>query len=136
MTKKFKYSALEGLISLALIMMLSGCKKNSEDPAVIPTFTVVSSVVNLQAGGEGLQFYAKCTNTNVKMEHITITNPSAVTVVRDYNSISYVKNEIFPMQETDAAYVKKTGTWKFDLVGSRISDGVTFAVDTTLVVSK
>ncbi len=134
--KNFNRIAPAAILLLIVLVFTNGCKKKSDDPAVTPSFTVTSSTVQLQSGGEGLQFFAKCTNNDVAIDHISITNPSSVTLVREYSGKSFLKNELFPMQESDAAYVKDAGTWKFNLVGNRTADGAAFAVDATLVVSK
>lgn len=127
------------LCSISLILLLSsmssitGCKKDSNDP-VVPDFTVTYTTVNLQGGGEGLQFSAKCTNTDVIMQKVTLTNPTTAFTVYQYTTGSFTKNELFGFQETNEAYVKMTGNWKFNLVGT--AGGTAFAVDETLAVSK
>ena len=134
MKKSTVFTSL-GILVLSGFLILAGCKKDSDSP-VTPAFDVTYSTVNLQGGGQGLQFYARCTNNAVTMEHITISDPASAIVVQEYNGASFAKNELFPMQETNSAFVKSTGTWKFNIVGSRTADGAAFAVDATLAVSK
>jgi hypothetical protein len=131
---------LNSFVSLSIMMLvgliiISGCKKKSTDQ-VDPLFTVNFSTVTLQSGGEGLQFFAKCTNEDVDMEKVTITDPASYIITHNYSPSSFTKNELFPMQDTDLAYEKKTGTWHFNLVGNRTSDGVAFAIDVDLTISK
>ena len=124
---------LIGICLLATFMIVSGCKKKSDDP-VTPSFTVTSSTVILTTGGEGLQFFAKCTNIDVTMEKVSITTPSSAVIIHDFKGTSFTKNELFPMQDTFAAYGKEAGTWKFNLTGT--AGGSAFAIDATLSVSK
>jgi hypothetical protein len=126
------------VLLLFAVIFTGSCKKDSSDPAPVdPVFTITASTVNLQAGGLGLQFTAKCTNTDVKMTHVLITDPvTSGNMTYDFSGASYTKNEAFGLQEDNTAYVKNTGTWKFNFVGTRKSDGVAFAVDATLAVSK
>jgi hypothetical protein len=125
-----------GIMVLVMFMIIIGCKKKSDDPVVTPTFTVSSSTVLLQSGGDGLQFYAKCTNGDVKMTNVSITDPASLVSIYDCNGASFAKNALFPLQNTNEAYSKKAGTWKFNLVGKSASDGTAFAIDATLTVSK
>jgi hypothetical protein len=116
-----------------LLIIIGSCKKKADDP--VPTFTITADSVNLQGGGKGLQFFAKCTNNGVTMSNVTITNPASGIIVHVFKGASYAENAIFPMQATNEAYEKKTGTWKFNLTGSS-SGGTAFAVDATLAVIK
>jgi hypothetical protein len=123
------------VILLVSIMIINGCKKKSDNP-VNPEFTITYSIVTLQGGGDGLQFFAKCTNQAVDMDKVTITDPESVIVIYQYSGASYAENELFQMQGTDEAYLKMTGTWSFNLVGTRKTDGAAFAVDVTQSVTK
>jgi len=127
--------ATVSIMLLAVFIIITGCKKKSDDPGV-PSFTITYSTVNLQGGGEGLQFFAKCTSQAVNMEKVFITDPESTVITHNYTNGSFAENELFPMQDTDIAYLKKTGTWNFNLVGNRETDGVAFAVDATAEVSK
>jgi len=117
-------------------MIISGCKKKSDDPVVTPTFTVTSSTVALQGGGDGLQFYTKCTNNDVVMTNVTITDPTPLVDIYDLKEASFATNASIPLQNTNEAYYKVAGTWKFNLVGKRASDGTAYAIDAILAVSK
>ena len=102
---------------------------------VIPSFTVTATTVQLQGGGEGLQFYAKCTNTDVKMTKVSVTNPGGTqTIAYNLNGTNYVMNEVFMLEDALQAYLKEVGIWSFTFTGSRTSDGVSFSVTSTLQI--
>jgi hypothetical protein len=134
LTRALSISAL----MLAAIIIISGCKKKEDDPVpIVPAFTMTATTVNLQGGGFGLQFFAKCNNDDVKMTKVTITDPIAsFSETYNLNSTVFIKDEIFGLQANDQAYLKSAGTWKFNFVGNRTADGAAFAVDATLQVSK
>jgi hypothetical protein len=132
-----KLNAIFTLSMLLLIVavLLIKCKK--DDNPVVPEFTVSFVTVPLQGGGDGLQFSAKCTNTDVKMTKVTITDPQATGFADfNFNSQTFVKNELFDLQDQDVAYLKESGTWTFNFVGNRTSDNDGFAVDASVSVSK
>jgi hypothetical protein len=120
-----------------VIMISSGCKKKDDNPAPqVPVFTVTANTVQLQGGGEGLQFFAKCTNEDVKMTNVTITDPLSVqTATYELNGNSIAKNTQFSLQDDNVGYVKEPGTWNFTFVGNRTSDNQSFSVNATLLVS-
>lgn len=133
--KKTRSYAIAGILLLVTIILMTNCKKK-EDP-IIPAFIVTATTVQLQGGGEGLQFAAKCTNDDVKMTKVLITDPiQSPAVTYNLNGTYFVKNEIFALQAADEAYFKQIGTWKFQFVGNRTADGTSFAVDVTLGVGK
>ena len=119
--------------------MISGsCKKKDDNPTSpqVPVFTVTADSVMLQTGDEGLQFFGKCTNENVKMTKVTITSPVSVqTSTYLLNGNSFVKNTPFSLQEDNTAYNKELGTWNFTFVGNRTADNVSFSVNSTLSIS-
>jgi hypothetical protein len=122
-------------VMFAAFIIISGCKKK-EDP-IVPSFIVTATTVNLQGGGFGLQFFAKCSNDDVKMTKVTITDPIAsMSPTYNLNGNYFVKNQIFSLQADDEAYLKSSGTWRFNFVGNRTADGTAFAVDATLAISK
>lgn len=123
------------VILLAGTMILSsGCKKKS-DP-VVPTFTVTATTVAI-TGGDGLQFYAKCSNVDVKMTKVLITDPiGANTFTYNLNGDYYLQNEIFALQSDTEAYLKLSGTWSFIFVGNLTSDNSSFSTTVTLNVTK
>ena len=125
-------------VLFAAIVIISGCKKKAEDPApTVPAFTMTATTVNLQGGGFGLQFYAKCNNDDVKMTKVMITDPiGSMNQTFNLNGTYFVKNEIFGLQATNEAYTKSSGNWTFNFVGNRTADNTAFAVNATLNVSK
>jgi hypothetical protein len=132
--KKFNAFLTLGIVLLIAGILFSGCKKK-EDP-IVPAFTVSAITVQLQGGGEGLQFFAKCSNDDVKMTKVTIADPLSVqNITYNLNSTVFVKNEPFGLQAENEAYTKALGTWKFNFVGNRTADGASFAVDATLAVT-
>jgi hypothetical protein len=128
-------------ILLVAFVGISSCKKKSETPVTpyipsTPVFTITYITLPLQGGGDGFQFTAKCINNGVKMTKATITDPTSFALIYNYSGGSYAQNASIPLQDNDAAYEKKLGTWSFSLVGTRTADGVAFTVDTTLIISK
>jgi hypothetical protein len=134
--KKFtRFLSISALLLVAIVI-ISSCKKD-EDPPIVPAFTMTATTVNLQGGGFGLQFFAKCSNDDVKMTKVVITDPiGSSTQTFNLNGTYFVKNEIFALQGTDEAYLKSAGNWSFNFVGNRTADNVAFSVTATLPVSK
>jgi hypothetical protein len=128
------------LIGVALII-LSSCKKKDDNPTPTPTpqvpvFTVTADSVPLQSGGEGLQFFGKCTNENVKITKVKGTSPISVqTFTYMINSNSIVKNTPFSMQDDNTAYNKELGTWNFTFEGTRTADNANFTANATLTIT-
>jgi len=124
------------LLVLSTGIIMSGCKKKSSTPDA-PTFTVTSTTVQLQGGGEGLQFYGKCNNTDVKLTKATITDPiGAQTITYNLNGTYYVKGEIFMLEDANSAYTKETGTWSVVFIGNLTADGSSFSVGATITIAK
>jgi len=126
------------LVILITGVSLSGCKKKSTTPTpVVPSFVVTATTVNLQGGGEGLQFYAKCANTDVKMTKVTVTDPIGTnSLTYNLNGTYFVANQVFMLEDATSAYTKEIGTWSFVFVGNLTSDGSAFSVGATLAVGK
>jgi hypothetical protein len=121
-------------IILSTAILVTNCKKKTEDP-VVPVFNVTATTVMLQGGGDGLQFTSKCTNTNVEMTEVQIVDPQQTPVTTyNFNGTIFEKNVVFDLQATDEAYLKQTGTWSFTFIGNRTSDGTSFSILTTLAV--
>ena len=125
---------------IGVVLILSGsCKKDKDkdNPAPqVPVFTVTANTVQLQGGGEGLQFFAKCTNEDVKMTKVTYTSPTTVqTVTYEFNGNPIAKNSQFSLQDDNLAQEKEPGTWSFIFEGKRTSDNVSFSVNATLLIT-
>lgn len=123
---------------IGVAIMISGsCKKKDDNlTPQVPVFTVTANTVQLQGGGEGLQFFAKCTNEDVKMTNVTITDPLSVQQAPyELNGNSIAKNTQFSLQDDNVGYVKETGTWNFTFVGNRTSDNQSFSVNATLLIT-
>jgi hypothetical protein len=128
-----------GILLIATVILLANCKKK-DDPVPQkedPVFTVTATTVQLQGGGDGLQFEARSTNNDVKMTKVLITDPQqspAITYM--LNNQNFVKDQDFGLQSPDEAYGKQTGTWTFIFVGNRTSDGAGFTINASLNVAK
>jgi hypothetical protein len=120
-----------------VLMLASSCKKKKDNPdPQVPVFTVTANTVQLQGGGEGLQFFAKCTNEDVKMTKVTNTSPISVrTASYDLNGNSIAKNTQFSLQEENVGWGKELGTWNFIFEGKRTSDNESFSVNATLLIT-
>jgi|GEM_PF-2468471 len=121
------------IASLAMLVLIEGCSKDKEDP--IPTFTMSADTTTFVGGGAALQFFATCTNNGVTMSDVTITTPQDSLYLYNFNSASYAQNVRIPLQESNKAYPKRIGTWRFRLVGTS-SGGTSFISETTYAVSK
>jgi hypothetical protein len=122
-----------GIILLTGFMFVSGCKKESNDP-VTPEFKITSELCKFYDGGYGLQFYAMCTNTDVNLTNVSISDPVSFLRTYDLRGVSYIKNLRVGLQENNVAYPEVSGTWKFKLVGTYTADKISFTVDKTLVI--
>lgn len=123
---------------MGVVFMLSGsCKKDKDNPAPqVPVFTVTATTVQLQGGGEGLQFFGKCTNEDVKVTKVTTTSPITVySATYDLNGNSIAKNTQFSLQDQNVGYEKEIGTWNFTFVGNRTSDNQSFSVNATIAIT-
>jgi hypothetical protein len=137
--KKTSSFATIGILLIATVILLANCKKK-DDPVPQkedPVFTVTATTVQLQGGGDGLQFEARCTNNDVKMTKVLITDPQqspAITYM--LNNQNFLKDQDFGLQSPNEAYLKQTGTWTFIFVGNRTSDGAGFTINASLNVAK
>lgn len=122
------------LLLLSTSILLSGCKKKEDEP-ITPSFTVTAVSVPLQGGGEGLQFTAVCTNTDVKLTKVTVKDPLGSFIDFNANGNTAIKGQQFDLQDPNIAYVKKLGTWNFTFVGNLSSDGSSFSVGASLSVT-
>lgn len=123
-----------GVLLLSSAILFSGCKKK-EDP-IVPAFLVTSITVQLQGGGEGLQFFAKCTNDDVQMTKVIITNPILTSITYNLNGNYFVQGELFDLQDPTEAYFKATGAWKIIFSGNRTADGTAFTIEVIVNISK
>jgi hypothetical protein len=119
-----------------VLMLSSGCKEDEDPAPQVPEFTITADSVLLQSGGQGLQFFAKCTNEDIKMTEVTVISPITVqTATYSLNGNSFAMNDTFSLQDDDIAYGKELGTWNFTFVGNRTSDDVSFSVAATLSIT-
>lgn len=133
-TSKYIWICLFAVIGVVSVLS-SSCKKN-DDPSV-PVFAITADSVQLQGGGAGLQFFAKCTNEDVKMTEVKVTSPiPAQTMTYSLNGSSFNKNTEFSLQDDNTAYFKELGTWNFIFVGTLTADNSDFSVETTLSITE
>jgi len=101
-------------------------------PFTNPVFSV-RSVIN--ASSFSLTFYAKCTNDDVKMTNVLITDPEGVsTWTYVLNGTTYIKNQEFGLQDAGDSYEWLTGHWKFEFIGTRVINGESFDITITVFV--
>jgi hypothetical protein len=133
-TSKYVWICLFAVIGV--ILVLSGsCKKNDDNP--VPVFSITADSVMLQGGGTGLQFFAKCTNNDVKMTEVKVTSPTpAQNMTYSLSGSTFNKNVEFSLQDDNTAYFKELGTWSFIFTGTLTSDNSSFSVDATLSVTE
>ena len=124
-----------GILLLSTVILFSSCKKK-ESTAVTPSFVVSATTVQITGGGNGLEFAAKCTNTDVKMTKVTINDPLGVNnITYNLNGGYEVSNQAFALQDANTAYTDEIGTWTFSFVGNLTSDGSSFVTGASLLVS-
>jgi hypothetical protein len=112
-------------------------KSFTTQQVIIPSFTVRATTVPIQGGTEGLLFYAKCKNDSIKMTKVIITNPTNTqTITYNLNGNNYQKDEEFMLEDPSTAYVKEVGTWQFEFIGIRITNGTSFDVTANLQITK
>ena len=133
MMKKLTTLMTISILLLSIAVLLTNCKKDPINPA----FIVTGTTVQLQGGGDGLQFAAKCTNDDVKLTKVEIVDPlQSPAVTYNLNGTYFVEGEVFALQAVDEAYFKQIGTWSFTFIGNRTSDNGSFSTTTTLSVGK
>jgi hypothetical protein len=97
-----------------------------------PVFSV-RSVLNTSSFS--LTFFAKCTNDDVKMTKVLITDPDGVsTWTYMLNGTTYVRNQEFGLQDAGHSYDWLTGHWTFEFIGTRVTNGESFDITITLFV--
>jgi hypothetical protein len=136
--KKIKNNWIYSFVLIGVALILSnGCKKKDDNSTPqTPVFTVTADSVPLQSGGEGLQFFGKCTNEDVKITKVKGTSPISVqTFTYMINSNSIVKNTPFSMQDDNTAYNKELGTWNFTFEGTRTADNANFTANASLKIT-
>jgi hypothetical protein len=136
--KTMKNTLIYTIALVGVVLILSnGCKKKDHNSdSQTPVFTVTADSVMLQAGGEGLQFFGKCTNEDVKVTKVMGTSPITVetfTYMMDGSTID--KNTPFSMQDENTAYEKELGTWNFTFEGTQPGDNSDFSVNASLTIT-
>jgi hypothetical protein len=136
--KKVNYLLFIGVLLLSTSIIFSGCKKKSSTPDLpTPLFIATYTLVTLQSGDAGVEFFANCTTTDVKMTKVEILDPiHSGTITYNLNGLYHVKGEIFALQDANTAYLKEGGIYTFTFTGNRVADNAGFTAVTTLNVAK
>jgi len=131
--KTVNYLLAIGVLLLITSIIFSGCKKNLPSPV----FTLTYTSITLQDGSMGVEFYATCTTTDVKMTKVDILDPNRTnTETYNLNNVTRLKGEIFALQDVGDGYFKVGGVYQFTFTGIRVADNTGFATVTTLNVAK
>jgi hypothetical protein len=135
--KKIQSVMVLCILVLSTVILFSGCKKKSSDttyPSV--NFIVTYTTVQLNIG-EGVQFFAKCNSTDVQMTKVEIRDPLQTgTITYNLNNTTFVKDEIFGLQDAQTGYLKEAGTYVITFTGLRTADGKSFVIPVNVGVSK
>jgi hypothetical protein len=137
--KKRKYALLIVGLIMSSFIVFSGCKKKSSDEPTYPSvaFVVTYVTVTLQGGSEGVEFFANCSTTDVKMTKVQIMDPlHSGTVTYNLNDQVYVKSQIFALQDDNTAYLKEGGTYQITFTGHRTVDNAAFTIVNNVNVAK
>jgi hypothetical protein len=123
------------LLTITIIpVIFQGCEKHNEPS---PLFTVTYTQVTLQDGTEGVEFWAYCYTTDVKMTKVDILDPGRTnTITYKLNNVIYLKGETFGLQDVNVGYLKVGGIYQFTFTGNRLSDNSGFATQMNLNVAK
>jgi hypothetical protein len=136
--KKINHLLTYGVLLMSIVVVFSGCKKKTEEvtyPSV--AFIVTYLTVTLQSGDQGVQFYANCSSTDVKMTKVEILDPLHTgTTTYNLNGNGYVKGQIFALQDDGTAYLKEAGTYQITFTGLRTVDNAPFTIISNVYVSK
>jgi hypothetical protein len=137
--KRRNYALLFIGLILSSGIVFSGCKKKSSDEPTYPAvaFIVTYVTVPLQGGSDGVEFFANCSTTDVKMTKVQILDPiHSGTVTYNLNDQVYVKSQIFALQDDGTAYLKEGGTYQITFTGHRTVDNAAFTIVSNVNVAK
>jgi len=135
--KKFYQVMICGILLISTVIVFSGCKKKS-DTVTYPSVAFIVTYVNVTLdSGPGVQFYANCSSTDVKMTKVEILDPiHSGTATYNLNGTAYVKSQIFGLQDATTGYVKEAGTYQITFTGLRTADSAPFSIIENVAVSK
>lgn len=136
--KKVNQFLKYGALVLCVAIIFGGCKKKDEEPSYpAVNFIITYLEVDLQGGGKGVQFFAKCNTTDVKMTKVEILDPLQTgSITYNLNGNIFVKDQIFSLQDDQTAYLKQGGTWTITFTGLRTVDSAPFTIAGNIAVSK
>jgi len=135
MRKRATYLTL-GLICL-IALSYFGCSKNSTEPETTPPPKINVASINVQCGdgSDCIQFFAR-PDKDVIFVKVEITSPVGDKVTYNLNSSTVIKDESIALQDTDFAYFRISGEWKFVFTGNLATgDKSSFEVTSTVNVS-
>jgi hypothetical protein len=129
-----------GFVLMSMLIVFSSCKKKSTDTTPSypsPAFIVTYVPVTITNPNDGVQFFANCSTTDVKMTKVEILDPiHSGTVTYNLNATTYVKGQIFGLQDAGTGYYKQGGTYTFTFTCNRSADNAPFTIVSTLNVAK
>ncbi len=123
----------------AAALLFTACGGDSpsepEPPAEQPpSFSISTKTVTLQSGEAGLQLFAT-PSEDIILVRVVITTPVGNKLTYNAGSVTVVKGQVTPLQDPNLAYVKVSGTWTLQFVGSKaVGTKSSFDVTTTVDV--
>ncbi len=118
-------------------LLLIGCKDDSPtEPQgpVDPVFTLSSINIELQGGGQGIQFFAR-SNKDISLIRANIKNPIGNETVFNAGGNVFLTDEVIGLQDPNIGYLRVSGEWTFRFVGNHEPTKESFDVTQTLNVS-
>jgi|ERR1035438_131291 hypothetical protein len=104
---------------------------------VVPVFVMTYTVVTLTSGDKGVEFFADCSNSDVDITKVNITDPNHSNLWTYFlNDDTFVLGQLFSLQASGNAYTKESGTWQFEIIGKIPGSVKGFDITTTLSVTK
>jgi hypothetical protein len=97
-----------------------------------PVFTVA---VSINASAFTVAFTGTCTNDDVKMTKVIITDPEGVSSwTYEMNDVVCLKNHEFNLQNPGSSYPWLTGHWTIEFIGTRVVNGASFDITKSVFV--
>jgi hypothetical protein len=119
-----------GILILSTVILFSGCKKKSEDPAPVsaPVFVVTSQ----PNGTDYFDIWAKCITDDILLTKVIIKDPFNLSYTYTGSQQLWLKDEIVAFPDT---YPKSSGTWTLTFYGNRSANGTSFVSSATLLIA-
>src|ERR1039457_419231 len=94
--KKIQHMLIMGMIFF-IPVIFSGCNKKGLPS---PLFTITYTQITLQDGTAGVEFWAECSTTDVKMTKVDILDPNRTnTITYKLNNVVYLQGVVFALQD-------------------------------------